>query len=490
MVTDPESPLADPQQIQGNILRPFGGEHQAYLFLSFRHRRDEAREWLGAAAGRVDGTEQVAAGRAEGGIAPGRVFMGLGLTASGLVVLHPEVAGDLAGFDAFWRGSLGARLDDAGRLSTAPALLGDVGTGDPQHWLIGGPGRPPVDALLILAADDEQALAERVKQERQAATDAGLEVMPLRGADGEVAPDQRGSVLRGADGQRVEHFGFADGISQPGIRDFDEDERPGSPAIAAGEFILGCAGERRPQTWAPRPSPAPWMRGGSFQVFRRLRQDAAGWWERMARLGGDESTPEETAARALGRHLDGRPLAPVGDSAHRNDFTYSGDDGGTRTPLYAHIRKMNPRNDEVFRDRGHKLLRRGIPFGPSFDRDSPDGHERGLIFNAYMASIEDQFEFLQRRWANDPGFPASTVAKFRPEDGAGQRVDGLDPVLGDDAGAARERLGEQVVREIPRAAFGGFVTTTASVYAFAPSRPTLALLAGQRSLSALVSADG
>ena len=470
MVIDPESPLADPQRIQGNILRPFGGEHQAYLFLSFRHRREQAREWLGAAAGRVDGTDDVVGG----GIPPGRVYLNLGLTATGLVALHPEVAGDLAGFEAFWRGPLGARLDDAGRLSTTAALLGDAGAGDPEHWVIGGPGRAPVDALLTLAADDEPALRQRVEQERQAATALGLAVL---------SPEQWGTVVRGPDGQRVEHFGFADGISQPGIRGFDGDARPGSPAIAAGEFILGCAGERRPQTWAPRPTPAPWLRGGSFQVFRRLRQDAAGWWARMEQLAGEQSSPEEAAARALGRHLDGRPLAPVGDSQHRNDFTYAGDDEGARTPLYAHIRKMNPRNDEVFRDRGHKLLRRGIPFGPPFDRAAPDDRERGLIFNAYMASIEDQFEFLQRRWANDPGHPAVP-------DSGGHRVAGLDPVLGDDPGTARRRLGEQVAAEIPAPAFGGFVTTTGSVYAFAPSRPALALLAGGRSLSALVTTDG
>jgi hypothetical protein len=131
------------------------------------------------------------------------------------------------------------------------------------------------------------------------------------------------------------------------------------------------------------------------------------------------------------------------------------------------------------------MLRRGIPFGPLFERGKPDERERGIIFNAYMASIEDQYEFLQRRWANDPGFPANTLAKYgRVPQEEQQRIDGLDPVIGDGAEAARLRLAEDVVRKIPKPAFGGFVTTTGAVYAFAPSRPVLHLLAGEAPLDA------
>ena len=53
------SPLADPQQIQGNILRPFGGRHQAFVALSFRNGRTAARRWLAAVASRVTGTDDV-----------------------------------------------------------------------------------------------------------------------------------------------------------------------------------------------------------------------------------------------------------------------------------------------------------------------------------------------------------------------------------------------------------------------------------------------
>ncbi|MEV6302532.1 hypothetical protein AB0M02_24170 [Actinoplanes sp. NPDC051861] len=459
------STVLDPQQIQGNILRPFRGGHQAFLFLSFRNDRPGARAWLRQAADRVAVTGDVARTKAEHRDGSGRALLNVGITATGLVLLHPEVSGHLAGHTAFWHGPLGNRLDDAGHLTTAPALLGDVGAGDPEHWVVGGLG-VPVDALLTLAAGGQDALRAAVDREKRAAEQSGLAVTSVQWGE---------ALYEGK--QRIEHFGFADGISQPGIRGFEDQPRPGAPVIAAGEFVLGLAGERRPPTWQPRPTPAPWMRSGSFQVFRRLRQDVSGWWRQMNTLSEGSGTPEEAAARALGRHLDGRPLAELENEDELNAFTFRDDDAGTRTPNFAHIRKVNPREDGVFRDRNHKMLRRGITFGPRLGRNVPDdGQERGMFFNAYMASIDDQFEFVQRKWAGDPGFPASTLAKYRR--GAEGRIDGLDPVLGANAETAGQTLTPQVLRGIPAAAFGGFVTTTGSVYAFAPSRRALRQLAG------------
>lgn len=460
------SPLSDSTQIQGNILRPFRGDHQAFLFLSFRSDRSGARAWLAAAATRATGNEDVPQSRTANAAA----LLNVGFTASGLVLLHPEVSGDLVGHAAFWQGPLGTRLDDAGAITSAPALLGDLGPGDPSQWVVGGPGRP-VDALLTVAADESGALQDAVEGEVREAARHGLEVLLV----------QWGDVLRNDDGKRIEHFGFADGISQPGVRGFADTIRPGAAVIAPGEFILGYPGERRPPSWTPRPTPAPWMRDGSFQVFRRLRQDVPGWWSHMSTL---DDNPEDAAARALGRHLDGRPLAAPVHDGELNAFTYHGDDDGARTPRYAHIRKVNPREDGVFRDRGHKMLRRGIPFGSRLDRDqADDGQERGMLFNAYMANIDDQFEYVQRRWANNPDFPSNTLSAYGRSTPA---ADGLDPVLGANAQVAAETLAPEVVRGIPAAAFGGFVTTTGAVYAFAPSISTLHLLASSAQLDARV----
>ncbi|HYP18532.1 MAG TPA: hypothetical protein VEY08_00550, partial [Chloroflexia bacterium] len=81
-----------------------------------------------------------------------------------------------------------------------------------------------------------------------------------------------------------------------------------------------------------------------------------------------------------------------------------------------------PRNDEIegrpdsplneVSTQTHRLLRRGIPFGPVAQSslespglpDEPDGPQRGLLFFAYMTSIEKQFEFVTRRWVNAEDF--------------------------------------------------------------------------------------
>jgi Dyp-type peroxidase family len=463
MAADP-----DPRQIQGNILAPFRCDHQAFMFVRFHHQQDNARQWVADVAGRVSSTDDArTAGRS--------VYLNLGLTATGLVALRPQVAADLVQFTAFWNGPLGARFDDSGALTTTAALLSDVESSDPRSWVVGGPDGSPVDALLTIASGEE-TFEERVAAERKSATDRDLDVVRV----------ETGRVLRIDNrGRSIDHFGFADGISQPGVRGYSEEatvkgqvedaKRPGSPVIAAGEFVLGYRGERRPPTRTPRPVPAPWMHDGSFQVFRRLRQDVAGWRQKMRTLAG-YGTHDDVEAAAIGRRPNGRPLDPSYGSDTLNAFTYKTDPDGWYTPFYAHIRKMNPRNDSVFRDRSHKLLRRGIPFECP-DPNMPDGVEKGLLFNAYMASIEDQFEFLQRRWANDPEFPTSTLSRFEQPAGKGRTVAGLDPVIGDDAAVARRRFGKRVSREIPPVALGGFVTTTGALYAFAPSIDALRQLA-------------
>ena len=60
-------------------------------------------------------------------------------------------------------------------------------------------------------------------------------------------------------------------------------------------------------------------------------------------------------------------------------FGYPGDDAGSVCPWASHIRKANPRNDihyaEFGRTQTHRLLRRGIPYGPessSTDREASE----------------------------------------------------------------------------------------------------------------------
>jgi hypothetical protein len=128
---------------------------------------------------------------------------------------------------------------------------------------------------------------------------------------------------------------------------------------------------------------------------------------------------------------------------------------------------MYPR-DERFSDDRRRIPRRGSPFGKTFDPAAGRGHgvdaDRGLCFNVFMASIEEQFEFLQESWANFAQFPSVVIGD--------NRTDGPDPVIGEDPTSVDLRRGREGFAD-QALDFRRFVHTTGAVYAFAPSLSTL-----------------
>jgi Dyp-type peroxidase family len=459
-------PLRDSEEIQGNILAGFNKDHQTFLFLRFADTAS-GRAYITELWPRIATTKQVAtfnaqfsnARRLSGGDDPQTLkalWVNVGLTSHGLRLLAPGIESDLQPFFAF----------NEGPARRAP-LLNDAGPSDPAGWVIGGPDQPPVDVIVTVAADDPADLD--LELTRQRALAATRTVTILFEQRGETLPEERAGH---------EHFGFKDGVSQPAVRGFHPENpvkpgerlgHPGTEIIAAGEFILGHEGE-----FGTQPVP-DWMQDGSFQVFRRLNQDVPGFWAQVLRQR-DTLPPDDTlsadalAAKLVGRWRSGTPLAHAPDRDNRsaqdrtrdNDFKYDDDPDGIKTPRFAHIRKMYPRNHGVFGDRTRRIMRRGVPFGQPFDPSAGRGHgvdaERGLLFNVFMASIEGQFEFLQQTWANESRFPGNVVG-----DG---RVDGPDPVIGTSPDPVDLRREDR-----PPAAldFRRFVHATGAVYAFAPS---------------------
>jgi Dyp-type peroxidase family len=300
-----------------------------------------------------------------------------------------------------------------------------------------------------------------------------------------------------------EHFGFLDGVSQPGIRGLTQRSNPklepnqglpGQDLIWPGEFVFGYPGQNPNDPVAQGPPPAgpevPWVGNGSLMVFRRLEQRVPEFntfiRQQAEALGMDS---ELLASRMVGRWRHGSPLllAPLQDNIAlgkdpelNNDFEYSSDPFQRACPYAAHIRKTNPRNDPNENKAAvqtHRIIRAGIPFGPEVGPDETTAtarsKSRGLMFVCYQTSIQRQFEFIQSKWANNIDFVGG---KKRPPGRHRENVTPhFDPIIGQAPAGERRSMDEPVSNypggdttstlDIPQP----WVVLTAAAYFFVPS---------------------
>ena len=426
--------MLDPTAVQGNLLRgyPFGCAR--FVFVSFASP-GAGRAALAALRPAVTTGAPWPAGRRSA------LALNVALTAPGLAALGlPESV--LAGFPEEFRHGMGARSRQ----------LGDAEPDHPAHWEPGWRRWPEVHALVSLYGDDDDALAARRDELLAAPWAQGVAVVV----------EERGARLPGA----TEHFGFADGLSQPTVAGFPAPRgaSPARPPLAAGEILLGHVdGEGFP---APAPAPAVLGHDGCFLVFRKLAQDVDAYRAFVADRGRTApGGPVELSARMMGRRPDGAPLAeaPPGDP---DGFDFAGDPEGRRCPIGAHVRRANPR-DGFGPERGrffdrHRMVRRGIPYG------APGDAEVGLLFQCLCASIGRQFEFVQSQWLNDGNAlglagERDPVAGSHPPGGGGCMTVPGDPATG-------RQL--QVVAGLPR-----LVAMRGGAYLFVPSLAALRWLA-------------
>jgi Dyp-type peroxidase family len=292
---------------------------------------------------------------------------------------------------------------------------------------------------LMFATDDPKQLQNRL-----------IPILSGSARAIEIVRIEHGKAYKNANGDGIEHFGYVDGRSQPLFLLED---------LAIEQRIEGT------HLWNPKIPPAQILvddplspRGGwgSFFVFRKLEQNVAGFKAKEAELAAQLNLIGEHAERAgalvVGRSEDGTPIVESDSerSATRvpNNFNYASDKMGEKCPFHAHVRATNPR---IVNKKGFLMARRGITYG---EREIVDGEFKdspsngvGLLFQAYMASIEKQFEQTQINMANA----------------------GDDPVIG---------LGIQRSQQWPCALpcggttalkFADFVTTRGGGYFFAPS---------------------
>ncbi len=379
-------------ELQGGIVRGYGGRFSfaRHLFARVREPR-AARAFLAALADPVTTEEEWAQHPA--------TTLNVALSFRALTALELP-AWILDGFPEEVRDGMASRAE----------RLGD----DPATW---EDDLHELEVLLVVHAQSAEALeAEAGRWELEvAAGDSGLELVHVQPA--------------GLLGEQREHFGFTDGFSQPAIEGVAREDIRGQGipykrapwwplnrtewrAVKPGEFVLGYEDEDRGPPPAP---PAPFDRNASFMVWRKLHQDVAGFRAQLAeqaqRLRLDE---ELVAAKMVGRWRDGSPLAlrPDGpdpalgnDKERANDFRYGDDELGLRCPRGAHVRRTNPRDALGWEGRltaRHRILRRGMPYGPALPEGAPDdGAARGLLFVCLQASISRQFEIVQTQWCND-----------------------------------------------------------------------------------------
>ncbi len=475
-------------EIQGNIAG-FNKPHQRFVFLRFPDKA-AAQRFLHVTRREVDTADDVADAnrsykwnRKRGREPKPKRWFNLLLSVSGLHMLE---APEMELFEAAFKEGMQARASH----------LGDMEESAPEKWL--ALFQQDIHALAILAADLPEDLDRLQKQLSRHSHACKAE--ELGALDGSARP--------GEANHSHEHFGFRDGISQPGVIGLTDEPKPGQELIPAGEFILGQPTQpdnapppaQPPGAYQPIPAPPPpqfpsWAPNGSFFVFRRLRQDVAGFNDFITRSAGETGLrPDLLEAKLVGRYESGAPLeltrdedpgldtqaadpsiadASLLEDEKINNFEFDPHDAdGHLVPRAAHIRKMYPRNEDPpgkAQAESHRILRRGIPYGPDFEPAEPaypgegappDNQDRGLLFGCYQASIERGFEFLQTQWANQPDFP--------------QAGDGRDPITSQDVPAPEFNLPPDHHLTMLR-----WVITTGGGYFFSPSITALGTLAGE-----------
>lgn len=401
--------------VQGGILQSYANvTHGVVLMFTFENAVAASR-FLALTESRIT-SHRDATGKVD-------VFRNLALTLAGLRAcgLSEE---DIDLFPEDFRQGMAERA----------GLLGDVRSNHPRRWRLpkryDAAGSPDSDAVelatvhavlqLRCAAPGEEALktvdvAEAAHPLRAEVEhwsghgDAGIHLLAVQSLKRQV---------RQQDGQPVvvEHFGYADGGSDPEIDvSAEEDKR-----VHFGEFVLGHsnAADTMDDEVAAASSEVTkarlgWTNNGSFLVMRKYRQ----YVERLetaVKQAVDDMAPkpadaeaciDEVYAKLMGRDRRGRPVIPTAPTSDLNDFDYEGDPQGQACPLHAHIRRANPRLNAGTMARPPRLMRRSMPYGPGADAGEAD---RGLLFMAYNASFSEQFEVVQRWLAGGNSTGASS----------------------------------------------------------------------------------
>jgi len=406
----------DLSQVQGNIVPGFNKDHQAFVLVSFPSRT-AGQAWLRAVQGEIASAEDAFAFKKA--FKAVQELSELGRRAS-IGVRWVNVA-------LSWRG-LSVLLGPT-EIAGMPAVF----RSNQVPFCESKPDDADVHALLLLGADEAADLEAELEQQRATFASSGVRELRV----------YRGQAL---DGQ-VEHFGFKDGVSCVPIEGIPSASTcpAGDTPLPQGEFFFG---ERDAAEQRVLPGPE-WTRGGTFVAFMQLEQDVPAFQEAVHGSAARLRLPYATLrSRLVGRDDNGKLTA-------------------SPPPRLSHIGRAKPA--WVGGMARHRIIRRGLPYGPPLANGSADA-ERGLLFVSYQADLVRQFEQVWRIWLNGPAFPGpgaqrdALVGQPEPNSVDGQRSVAVS------RGAPPAGVDQL---SMPR-----FVTPHYGGYFMAPSLRALAHLAG------------
>lgn len=438
--------------IQGNVVRVygrFGFPVARYLLLNISEGVG-GRKWLTEIIPYI--TNSATWSDEPNGVARPTATLNIAINHAGLAALELPLE-SLNSFSTEFSMGMKKRKD----------ITGDIGPSSPEHWdpvWHDDVDHKPVHVLLTLNAITREVLENQYQKVIDQIKTCSGSVTLLdghRGSNGSLLPYQEAQLIyEGIKATSKEHFGYTDGIGDPffeGIQDAparvngrgkqmpDGSWKP----LATGEFLHGHLDEAR--EYPPAAAPILLSRNGTYMVYRKLHQNVASFDALLKREGATYPGGEELlAAKFVGRwRKTGAPLVNAPDAvAHEqwqkdfdnaskkqqdsmlSNFTYDDDMSGTRCPISSHIRRINPRASlelkegkvpgEFVRNTGiipklnafntpgalanrRRILRRGLPYGDSTQRNNDNG-DHGVIMMMLNADIGRQYEFVQQQWVN------------------------------------------------------------------------------------------
>jgi Dyp-type peroxidase family len=428
--------------LQSNILKSHSRDHVRLLFLNYNTGKSEVSTWIrnfisqgkfviSAMDQKIDSAEHKKNAAANNGI-KSKTVANFYLSAKGYEQLGLTTKGFACGNNDFVSGMKSKKVNNKLK--------------DPELNEWEQDYNKDIQAMVLLADDDELRLN----------TEMDILKISLAGI-AQIVKEEIGkniTAVFGGKKRNLEHFGYADGISQPSYFS-------GVPLTSPVELQpLNIILVKDPLTDKADNN------YGSFLVYRKLEQNVGGFNNKITELAGNlelnsnqqgKITKEDFAgALVIGRFKDGTPLVKSDINLNEfpafNDFKYENTDRPAhKCPFHAHIRKTNPRGQGILVPERY-ITRRGIPYG---EKNSDD--KKGLLFMCFQSNLKRQFNFIQKTWSNAQGFPPF---RGRP---------GIDPLIGQGNKGGQSWPKQYGSNDKIEFDFAGFIKMKGGEYFFAPS---------------------